>query len=362
MKCVVIGGNGFVGMNLLRRLVADGHDVVGTRKPHTNTLFARKLGAPLVRAELDDEGSLVEAMRGREVAFMCAGHYPRYSLDLEHELSLARGRIRRTLSAARRAGVSRLVLTSSIATVGPPRVGARSMRSTEDDPFDPRARASVYHRVKLAIEEEALGSGLDVVVLLPTAILGELDVKAGTGFLVVALGNGLLPFYVEGRSNVIDADDLALAHLRAAERGLRGARYAIGGEDLMVSELLERVAETLGVPMNAKPVPWWLAAPSATFAELRAKVGNDGQRPFLSRELVDVVRFGRFVDSSKADRELGLPARTPLSVTLRKACDWYRRHRYLPDAQGARHAARPAPADHGRPRGDHPPPQAGAHR
>lgn len=357
MKCVVIGGNGFVGMNLLRKLVADGHDAIGTRKVHANTLFARKLGAPLVRAELDDEDSLVEAMRGREVAFMCAGHYPRYSLDVDRELDLARGRIRRTLSAARRAGVSRLVLTSSIATVGPPKSGERS---TEDDPFDPRAFGSVYHRVKLAIEEETLESGLDVVLLLPTAILGELDVKAGTGFLVVALGNGMLPFFVEGKSNVIDADDLATAHVLAAERGRSGQRYAIGGHDLLVSELLERVADTLSIPMTAKPVPWWLAAPSATFAELRAATGNDGQRPFLSRELVDVVRFGRFVDTSKATRELGLPAPTPLSITLQKACNWYRRHRYLP--QGDRHAARPAPADQGRSRIDHPPPQAGALR
>ncbi len=346
MRAVVIGGNGFVGMNVLRALVAGGHDVVGTRRNTANTLFARKLGAPLVRAELDDEASLVEAMRGREIAFFCAGHYPRYSLDGDAEVALARRRARTVLAAARRARVSRLVLTSSIATVGPPSARGEQ-RSTESDPFDPRALRSVYHRVKLAIEDEVLASRLDVVILLPTAILGELDVKAGTGFLVVALGNDKLPFYVEGRANVIDADDLAAAHLAAAERGRAGERYAIGGHDLMVSELLERVGETLGVPFRAVPVPAWLAGPAATFAELRAAAAKDGGRPFLSRELVDVVRFGRFVDASKARRELRLAEPTALSATLHKACAWYRRHRYVPTPNGGTaHAARDARSDH----------------
>lgn len=366
MKAVVIGGTGFVGMNVTRALVAAGHDVVATRKVHANTLFARKLGAPLVRADLDDEPALVEAMRGREVAFMCAGHYPRYSLDADAEVAVARARVGRALSAAKQAHVSRVVLTSSIATVGPPE---RGVRSTEDDPIDPTSLGSVYHRVKLAIEQEALASGLDVVVLLPTGIVGELDVKAGTGFLFVALGNGMLPFFVEGKTNVIDADDLAHAHVAAALHGRSGERYAVGGHDLMVSELLERVATILGVPMNARPVPWWLAGPAATFAEMRAAALKDGGRPFLAREMVDVVRFGRFVDSSKAARELRLPPPTPLDDTLRKACGWFVKHRYirLPSrvsegVQGVDHAPRPDRTDRARPRDDHPPPEAGALR
>ena len=100
------------------------------------------------------------------------------------------------------------MLTSSVATVGPPRKG--SAHSDELCPVEPRSLECVYHAVKHAIEEEALAAGqrgLDVVVLLPSAIFGELDVKAGTGFLVVAVGNRMLPFYVDGLANVVDADD-----------------------------------------------------------------------------------------------------------------------------------------------------------
>lgn len=336
MKALVVGGNGFVGMNVLRALVQTGHDVVGTRKPIANTIFARKLGAPLVKADLEDEGSLVDAMRGREVVFHCAAHYPRFSLDRDGEIATGVTRVRRVLSAAKRAGVSRVVLTGTVATVGPP--GDGRARSNEHDRAEPRSLRCVYHAVKAAIEAEALaanGRDLEVVVLNPTGIFGELDVKAGTGFLIVAVGNGLLPFFVEGKTNVIDADDLAHAHIAAAERGRPGERYIIGGHDLLTSELLERVAEILDVPFTSKPVPCWLAGAAATFAEMRQHALRDGGRPFLARELVDVVRFGRWVDTTKSVRDLGLAPPTPLHTTLKKACDWYVRHRYVRDIRGA---------------------------
>ena len=243
--------------------------------------------------------------------------------------------MRRTLDAARRAGVARYVLTSSVATVGPPAAGREL--SDERDPVEPRSLGSVYHAVKAAIENEALAAhraGLDVVVLCPTAIFGELDVKAGTGFLIVALGNGALPFYVEGDTNVIDADDLAHAHILAAEHGRSGERYIVGGHNLRTSELIEHIAETLGVPAESQRLPAKVASLVATLSEMRARALSDGHRPLLSRELVDVVRFGRHVSTDKAKSELGLPQPTPLSTTLDKACNWYVRHRYVRPRQG----------------------------
>lgn len=330
MKACVVGGTGFVGMNVIRALVAGGHDVVATRRVHANTLFARKLGAPLVRAELDDEDALTEAMRGREVVFMCAGHYPRYSLRRDAEVELARSRIQKTLRAAKRAGVQRYVLTSSVATVGPPASGQRY--SIETDRIEPRAAQCVYHSVKLAIEQEALAAcqqGLDVVTLCPSGIFGELDIKAGTGFLIVALGNGALPFYVDSKINVIDADDLAQAHISAAQRGRAGERYIIGSHNLRVSRLLELIAKTLDLPLRSRRLPIPVAGWLATLSELHVRSARNGRRPWMARELVDMARFGQWLDSSKARSELGLNPPTELQATLTKACSWYLRHRYL---------------------------------
>ncbi|HQP34444.1 MAG TPA: NAD-dependent epimerase/dehydratase family protein [Polyangiaceae bacterium] len=331
MKALVVGGTGFVGMNVVRALVRAGHDVIATRRNRANTLFARRLGARLEVAELDDPDSLVRAMTGREVVFMCAGHYPRFSLDLDAETSFARRQIRTTLDAARTAGVRRFVFTSSIATVGPPREG-RSL-SNETDPPSKAALDSVYIAVKNTLESEVLqahGRGLDCVVLCPTGIVGELDVKVGTGFVIVALAHGRLPFYIDGPTNVVDADDLALAHVVAAERGRSGERYIVNGHNLSVREMLDAVSEELGIPVRAARLPLGLAGPLATFDELRCSAKGRGARPFMAREFVDIVRHGQRVDRSKGAIELGLPAPTPLMTTLRKACRWYGRHGYLP--------------------------------
>lgn len=353
MRALVVGGTGFVGMNVVRALVARGDDVHATRRARGNTLFARRLGARLVVADLDSETELADAMRGREVVFQCAGHYPRYSLNKAREVAIARRRAATALSAARRAGVERFVLVSSMATVGPPRFS--HTRSTERDAPDFWSRRTVYHAVKLAIEAETLRAGAggpDVVVACPGAIFGELDVKAGTGFLIVALANDLLPFRFEGRTNVIDADDLARALIRAAERGRAGQRYLLGGWDLWLSELIDALCVTLRVSPPRVSLPLSAAAALATVSEIRAARAHVPRRPLLSRELVDVIRHGRFLDTSKARQELGLDPPRPLNETLEKACRWYARHGYLKGLPHAEHLAR---ANQERSRPDHPP-------
>lgn len=339
MKAVVVGGTGFVGMNVVSTLVSAGHDVVATRRAHGNTLFARKLGARLVEADLDEPTSLGRAMRGADVVFMCAGHYPRFSLDREHEIAVARRRVRASLEAALDAGVRRYVLTSSVATIGAPPDG-RSLADERDVLEHPPA---VYHAVKLAIEDEARRAhrrGLDVVVLCPSGVLGALDVKAGTGFLVVALGNDRLPFYVDGKLNVVDAATVGHAHLAAALHGAPGARYIVGGHNVTLRTLLEVVADELGIPLRAARLPAAWAALLATFDEMRCAATKSSRRPFLSRELIDVVRHGQWVSHAKATQELGLPPPPTLVETVRAACRWYRRHRYLP--MGGPHAQHPA--------------------
>ena len=329
MKALVLGGTGFAGMNIVRALVASGHDVAASRRTRANTLFARKLGARLVQAELDDSDSLVEAMRGHEVVFHCAGYYPRFSLDVETHIEQARRTTVNVLDAARRAGVSRLVLTSSTATVGPAREQRRL--SNESDPMSPAARESVYFAVKEVIERQVLAEReLETIIACPAGIVGELDVKAGTGFFIIALAHGLLPFYVQGKTNIVDADDMAFGQVAMAEKGRPGERYILGGHNTTIRDLLDATCEELGIRFPAWRLPLRLARPLSTIDEMRCSVQGRGARPFIPREFVDIVTHGQWLDTTKASRELDLPLPKPLHVSIRKACAWYERFRYIP--------------------------------
>jgi len=323
-------------MNVVRALVRAGHDVVATRREMDNTLFARKLGARLEVAELDDVEGMTRLMRGRDVLFMCAGHYPRFSLDPESDTELARRQVRNSLQAARKSGIGRYVLTSSIATVGPAREG-RAM-SNESDPMSAQAAECAYHGVKFAIEQEVLAAsatGMDCVVVNPTGIFGELDVKAGTGFIIVAVGHGRLPFYADGRTNIVDADEMAQAHIAAAERGKSGQRYIAGGHNTTIRHFVECVADQLGVSLHSWRIPLWAAGAGALLDEMRCVGAPAATRLFLAREFVDMVRHGHWVDRSRSASELGLPEPAPLASTIRKACRWYERHGYLKRRQRA---------------------------
>jgi dihydroflavonol-4-reductase len=331
VKAIVVGGTGFIGMNVVRALVARGWDVTATRRVRANTLFARKLGAKLVVGELDDVDSLVTAMAGQDVAFLCAGHYPRYSLHAEEELVIAKRRMQNMLVAAMRAKIGRVVYTGTVATIGPAPAG-RKLSDERDGPNIEALEYSVYYRLKYELEmqvREAGKQGLDIVTLLPTGVFGELDVKAGTGFLLVGFANAMLPFYVDGKINVIDADDLAKAHIQAAIHGATGQRYIIGGHNVWVREILRTTANFLGVPFASWPLPLWAAAVLATFDEMRVVSRNKGERPILPIEFTDLARYGTWVNSAKANRELSLAPPTPFISTIRKACSWYERHRYI---------------------------------
>ncbi len=330
MKALVVGGTGFLGMNVIRALVSAGHEVAATRRTHANTLFARKLGARMVMAELDDEDGLTEVMRGRDVVFMCAGHYPRFSLRRDEEIAIARRRASISLRAAMRAGVSRYVLTSSVSTVGPPN-RPRTL-SCEDDSMSRGAFKSVYFATKHAVEAEALAAvkrGLDVVTLCPTGVVGELDVKVGTSFFLVGLATGKLRVYVDGRINIVDASSVGHAHVLAAERGRKGERYIVGGHNLTIGELFRIAADELSVTTLPRRIPAWLATPWSSIDEWRCARREPKGRPLIAREFVDMARYGQWVDTTRATRELGLPTPPSLRDTLRTAIAWYVKFRYI---------------------------------
>lgn len=325
-RALVVGGTGFLGLALVDALQRAGVEVTVTRRRHSITLFADRLGVQWRQADLDDPSSLRDALQGFEIVFLTGGYYPRYSTDRDGSIARGVRQIRHAAEAARAAG-ARLVYTSSIATLGPRSDGRPS---TEDDVPSAIPAESVYRATKWAMERELerhIAEGLDAVTLLPGGCLGPGDARLGTGGLFVGTVRGALPWMVDGRVHVVDVRDVAAATLRAARVAPPGARYVLSGHERRLSELLSAVALRYGgrAPPERLDVE---AARARADAEERAAQPRK-QRVPMPRELVDIIAWGIPLSSARAEEELGFAPR-PLRQTLDDAHAWFQRMKYVP--------------------------------
>lgn len=328
MRVLVLGATGFIGGQIARALVERGHSVRALRRATSSTLAIDGLPVELVRGDLRDPASLLAAMRGVEAVFHAAGYYPPNSLTPRRSVRLAAAGMRAVLEAARAAGVRRVVYTSSLSTIGPASRG-RAL-ADERDAYLPGSVAEPYFEAKWAMEAEAyraVAAGQDVVIICPTVVFGPGDVKPTSGVALLGLARGLMPAYIDGKTNIVDGRDLAQVHAAALDRGRSGERYIAGGHNTSVAELLQVASRVGGVR------PPRLRVPSAV-ALLAGKAGEVAalalpRQPLLPlSEAIEMIRHGQHYDTSKAQRELGLAPR-PIEDTMHDALEWFRAHGYL---------------------------------
>ncbi len=329
---LVLGGTGFIGFNIVLSLAARGYGVRATRRESSIALLLRKQkSVEKVLADLMDPPSLDRAMEGRDVVFMAAGHYPRYSVDADSNVRTAVEGLRNAIDSAARAGVRRFVYTGSVTTVGWPPGGRGSRPAREGDRWADPPRDSVYFMVKEAMESYALSrsgsAGPEIVVTCPTGCLGEYGYKSGTGFFILALAHGKLPYLVDGPVNVANVRDVAEAHVEAALRGRPGARYILGGHDVTSVGLAESAARKLGVRLPEARMSIDRARGENLALEIESARTGKG-RPVIPVEFLDMMRYGQPFDSSLAAAELALVT-TPMEETLGITIEWYRRNGFL---------------------------------
>ncbi len=324
MTTAVLGAAGFLGVNLVDALLAQGERPRCVRRPRTNVLALRQRKVPMVVADAARPDELCEALAGAQTVFHLAGHYPRHCLEPQQSLETGLREQRHVLDAAAAAGVKRLVYVSSTATVAP----ATGRPSNETDVFAEAPSCGLYHALKWRLEELALAERrFEVVVACPAACLGPHDLRVGTSALVVALARGLDPPHPDGWVSWVDARDVATALVRLGQAAAPPRRLILSAGTVRLHGLLVALARRYGVGPPDRPLPAAEALALADAEEVRASAG--GGRARLSREIADLIVWGVQLDASLARSALGLGFR-PLDDTLDDFDAWARRVGILP--------------------------------
>jgi dihydroflavonol-4-reductase len=219
-----------------------------------------------------------------------------------------------------------VVYTSSVAALG----AHGKTPADESAPFNLADTGDAYHLSKYRAEQIAIGyaaQGLPVVILNPSNPIGPRDWKpTPTGALILNVIREKLPGYVEGGINVVDVEDVAIAHVTAMEKGRPGEKYVLGHTNLSIRDYFEQIAEAGGGKAPAMRIPLPLAIATAYLYEGVAAITH--RPPLTTPGWVKVGSHYSFWDSSKAVRELDL-LQTPIRESLKKAIAWFREKGYL---------------------------------
>jgi dihydroflavonol-4-reductase len=331
LKAFVTGATGFLGSHVARVLAEQGAELRLLVRPTSDLRNIADLKADRAQGDLRDPASIEKALSGCDVVFHVAADYRLWVRDPKEMYRSNVEGTRGLLEAARKQGVRRIVYTSSVATMG---FGSGSNNGSPADEESPVALADMighYKRSKFMAERvavEAAKSGVDVVIVNPTTPVGERDIKpTPTGRIVVDFLKRKFPAYVDTGLNLVDATECARGHVRALEKGRAGERYILGGENLTLKQILDRLAAITGLAAPTVKVPHVVALAGAVFYEM--VMGRLlGREP---RATIDEVRMSRkmmFVSSAKAERELGWRV-IPVDEALRRSVEWFRANGYV---------------------------------
>jgi dihydroflavonol-4-reductase len=328
MLIFVTGATGFVGSHVARVLAEQGADLRLLVRASSNPKNVEGLKADRVVGDLRDAASLERAMAGCEVVFHVAADYRLWVRDPEQMYRSNVEGTRAILQAARKNGVRRVVYTSSVATMG---FSSNGHAADESSPVSLQNMIGPYKRSKFMAEvvaTEAGGDGMDVVIVNPSTPVGERDIKpTPTGRIVVDFLKKKFPAYVDTGLNLVDVDECARGHAAALEKGRSGERYILGGENLTLKQILDKLAAITGLPSPRVRVPYVIALATGVVDEM--VTGHIFRRE--PRATIDAVRMGRkkmFVSSAKAELELGWKT-VPVDAALKRAVEWFRANEYV---------------------------------
>ncbi|HVZ51859.1 MAG TPA: hopanoid-associated sugar epimerase [Pseudolabrys sp.] len=326
-KVLVTGASGFVGSAVARALTQRGYAVRAIVRPSSAIRHLDGLDLEFVHGDLRDRAAVRHAMTGVRSLFHVAADYRLWARDPEEIVQNNVLGTRQVMQEARRAGVERIVYTSSVATL---KCGPDGVPGDETAPIEAAQAIGAYKRSKVSAErlvEAMVAEGLPAVIVNPSTPIGPSDVKpTPTGRMILQAAARRMPAFVDTGLNMVHVDDVAEGHLAAFERGRIGERYILGGQNATLAEILATVAAECGHRPPRIKIPRAAAMPIAVVAEALAH--RTGREPLVTRDGLRMSKNRMFFSTSKAERELGFRAR-PYAQAVHDAVEWFRHAGYL---------------------------------
>ena len=329
MKVFVTGATGFVGHHVARELAAQGAELRLLVRKSSNLANLEGIVGETSVGDLSEPDSIRPALDGCDAVFHVAADYRLWIPDPKAMYRANVDGTRDLLRMAREAGVRRVVYTSSVATMG---FRSDGIIVNEDSPVSLDDMIGHYKRSKFLAELEAIAAakaGQQVMILNPTTPIGSHDTKPPpTGRIFVDFLNGKFPAYVDTGLNLVDVREVARTHAAAIEVGTPGKRYILGGENLTLKQILDKMSAITGIPSPSVKIPFAIAAAYAFFEEnLTGRLR--GKEPRATLEEVRMGRKKMFASSAHAQQELGFRV-VPVYSAMRAAIEWFCANGYAP--------------------------------
>ncbi|MDR3530220.1 MAG: NAD-dependent epimerase/dehydratase family protein [Rhodopila sp.] len=329
MTTLVTGATGFIGSAVARTLAARGHDLRLLTRSTSDRRNLAGLDAEVVTGDLTDPDSLVRAAAGCRYVFHLAADYRIWVPDPDAMLRANVDGAVAMVRAAAQAGAERIIHCSSVAALG--QIGDGTL-ADEATPIKEADFVGIYKRSKYLAEKAVLDlarrESLPVVVVNPAAPVGPRDLKpTPTGKMILDAAAGRVPAYIDTGLNIVHVDDVAEGHVLALEKGRVGERYILGGENMLLKDILGLVADVVHRRPPFIRLPEAVVWPAAFVMEHLAKF--TGIPPLMTRDHLKMARKKMFYSSAKATAELGYQPR-PARLAVEDAVAWFRANGMLP--------------------------------
>jgi dihydroflavonol-4-reductase len=329
MKVFLTGATGFVGHHVAKALAAEGADLRLLVRKTSNLANIEGIPGETEVGDLARPESFASALKGCDAVVHVAADYRLWIPDPDAMYRANVDGTRDLLRMAREAGVPRVVYTSSVATM---HFRTDGMVINEDTPVSLADMVGHYKRSKFMAEQQAIAAAQDgqqVIILNPTSPIGPNDRKpTPTGHILLDFLNGKFPPYMDTGLNLVDVAEVARTHVAALTKGKPGSRYILGGENLTLKQILDKMSAITGIPSPTIKIPFVVAATYAFFEEwITGRIR--GKEP---RATFDEVRMGRkkmYASSAHAQQDLDFHI-VPVYPAMRAAIEWFRAHGYAP--------------------------------